>query len=449
MNLGSGGGCALLMEQGTGKSLTAIAVAGRAFLNGRIKKLLIVAPASVVSTWAKEEVGEFAVHAAFPYEILALEGPVEKRIMALEAWEPSPNVLQVAVVNYEATWRMEEALLRWGPDMIVADESQRIKTPSARQSKVMHKLGRKASFRMILSGTPVTQGPLDFYSQYKFLEPAIFGNSFTAFKARYAILGGFNGKQVVSYKHLPELVEKAHRVAFRVTKEEALDLPDFIDQNYYCKLETKAMKIYEQLKKESVAELDNEQVVTAANVLSRLLRLSQLTGGFLGSDDGTVTQVSTAKFDLLRETVNDLLEAGKKVVVFCRFTPEIKNIVRFLENTDIGYSLIAGSVPQGQRGEEVRKFQQDPEVKVFVAQVQAAGLGITLTAADTAIFYSLSYSFADYDQARCRIHRISQKNRCTYIHLLAENTVDEKVMKILKNKRTLAEAVVDNWRELF
>ncbi|OPY59138.1 MAG: ATP-dependent RNA helicase RhlB [Pelotomaculum sp. PtaU1.Bin035] len=427
---------------------------GRAFLNGLIKKVLIVAPSSVVPAWTKDDFGEFAVHANFPYEVKALEGPIEKRIKALEEWPQNQTALQVTVTNYEATWRMEEVLKKWSPDMIICDESQRIKTPNARQSKTMHRLGRLAKYRLILTGTPVTQGPLDFYSQYKFLDPSIFGTSFVNFRSRYALLGGPNGKMVVGYRNLNELVEKAHRVAFRVSKEEALDLPPFTDQILFCELEPKARRLYEQMRKESVAEilrlmedetLENNKVI-AQNVLTRLLRLSQITGGFVAPEGGNVEQVSWAKFDLLRETVDGLLEAGKKIVIFANFVPEIKAICTFLENISVKYSIIYGGIPQNQRGEMVTRFQQDPEVTVFVCQIRA-GLGITLTAAHMSIFYSFNYSFADYDQCKARLDRISQKFPGTHIHLIAENTIDEKILKVLRGKKSVADAVVDHWRE--
>ena len=436
---------ALCMEQGTGKSLTAIAIAGRRFLRGESQRCLVVAPASVVPVWPLE----FSLHADFPHQVLALEGPVSKREQILRELAPDPDRLQVAVINYEATWRMEEALAKWKPDMIIADESQRIKTPSAKQSKAMHRLGRQVKHKLILTGTPVTQGPLDFFSQYKFLDPMIFGNSYYAFRARYAIMGGYEKRQVVGYKNLPELIKKAHSIAFRVTKEEALDLPPFTDQVLYCDLERKAMSIYTQLKKESVAELSNEKVLTATNILSRLLRLSQLTGGYLGDGEGGIEQVSKAKMKLLEETLDDLLGAGKKVIIFARFLPEIQGIRKLLEAKGVDYEWIAGEVPMNARGEAVRRFQEEPSCKVFVAQIQTAGLGITLTAADTAIFYSLDYSFANYDQARARLHRIGQRNSATYIHLVARGTVDEKVLRALKSKRDVATKVVDNWKDYF
>jgi len=434
---------ALLMEQGCGKTAVAIAAAGRRFQKGEISRVLVVAPASVVPVWPKE----FALHADFSHEVKSLEGSTTKRAEILQAWQPNPKHLQVAVINYEATWRMEEALIAWRPDMIICDESQRIKTPGARQSKTMARLGTIARYRMILTGTPVSQGPLDFYSQYRFLDRNIFGTSFWAFRNRYAIMGGYENRQVIGYQNLPELVKKAHSIAFRCRKADCLDLPDQIDQVLYCDLERDAQRIYNQLVKESVAELSSEEVVAAPNVLSRLLRLSQVTGGFLKVDEKT-TQVSKAKMALLEETLDDLIEAGKKVVVFARFVPELMAITKLLISKGISHSLIYGETPMDNRGRMVEDFQTNPDVKVFVAQIQTAGLGITLHAADTAIFYSLDYSYANYDQCRARIHRIGQKNNCTYIHLVARNTVDEKVLSALAQKRDLADQVVDNWREL-
>ena len=201
-----------------------------------------------------------------------------------------------------------------------------------------------------------------------------------------------------------------------------------------------------ELLKENITVLSEEKVITAQNVLSRLLRLSQLTGGFVGTGE-EAAEVSSAKLNLLEETLKEIMAGGKKVVVFARFTAEIQAIKKMLERLNLNYAYIAGEVAQKLRGGEVERFQHDEDCKVFLAQTRTAGLGLTLTAADTAIFYSLDYSFADYDQARCRIHRIGQKNRCTYIHLLAQNTVDEKVLEVLKNKRSVADDVVDKWRE--
>lgn len=373
---------------------------------------------------------------------------VKKKLPALDNWKHKDGRLKVIIVNYESAWRMVDELKAWGPDMIIADESQRIKNPGARQSKGLHTLGKVAKYRLILTGTPVSNGPLEFWSQYKFLDPTIFQPSFYAFRNRYAIMGGYQRHEVVGYQNLNELVNKAHSVAFRVTKAEALDLPETIDQYLYCTLDNKALALYNQMVRESVAELSAETTVTAVNVLSRLLRLSQFAGGYYKDEEGRLHNVSEAKMNLLKETLDDLLAAGKKVVVFARFLPELDAIENHLRQSKVGYALIKGSVPTEARGREVERFQEDPDCMVFVAQEATAGLGITLHAADTAIFYSLDYSYANYDQCKSRTHRLGQKNACTYIHLVTEGTVDEQIIKALTEKRSLADMVVDNWRDL-
>lgn len=443
----TGGGAGFLMEQGTGKTLTAIAVAGRAFLDGQIQRVLVISPASVVPVWPKE----FAEYAAFPFDCRPLLGDTKKRSALLSEWPADTTRLQVAVVNYEATWRdpLLSTIKAWKPDMIICDESQRIKTHDAQQSKTIHELGKLAKYRLILSGTPINNNPLDIYSQYKFADPSIFGSSYYAFRNRYAVMGGYEGKQIIAYKNLDELKAKIHSISFRVTKADALDLPDTVDQVLYCQLEPKARSAYDKLVKDSVAKLSNERTISATNVLSQLLRLSQLTGGYVGDDTGRLSQASKAKMQTLDETLDDLLSAGKKVVIFARFTPEIQAITELANKKETNPAMIDGSVSMAVRGEEVKRFQTDPNCRVFVAQIQSAGLGITLTAADTAIFYSLDFSYANYEQARARIHRLGQRNTCTYIHLLAQDTVDEKIMAALKAKKSVADNIVDNWRKMF
>jgi SNF2 family DNA or RNA helicase len=430
-----------LFEMGCGKTLTSLATVGRRYLRGEVTQLLIVAPKSVVYVWPKE----FDEYADFPVECKVLEGSTSQKVSILKSFREKGK-LRVAVINYESTWRMLDELISWKPDMIIADESQRIKSPSAEQSKAMHKLGKVAKYKLILSGTPVQNSPLDVFSQWKFLDERIFGTSYYAFRARYAVLGGYGNHQVVGYNNLDELIKKAHSISYRVTKEEALDLPETTDEYRYCELEPKARKIYEQIRRESYAELERGEVI-ATNILTKLLRLQQITGGYLTSEDGATVQISKTKLEALFEIVEDVvMDSGKKIVIFARFLPEIDAIKALLDGK-AEYSYITGDVKD--RGEQVRRFQEDPNVKVFIAQIQTAGLGITLHAADTAVFYSLDFNLANYQQSRARIHRIGQRNACTYIHLIAPGTVDEKIMKALAIKEDMAKRVVDSWRDYF
>ena len=432
---------AILAEMGTGKTLISIGIAGQLYLKNEIKKLLIVAPLSITRVWEEE----FAKFADFEYQATVLEGSSKKKNEELR--NLFGNKLQVAIINYESCWRMEKEIAEWKPDMIICDESSKIKNPQAKQSKALHRLGKLSKHNIILTGTPVTNTPLDFFSQYKFLDENIFGGSYYSFRARYAVMGGYGNHQVVGYKNLQELTEKAHKIAFRITKKEALDLPEQVDTTRYVELEPTSRAIYNQVERDSYAELDKGEIVTR-NVLTKLLRLSQITGGYITSDyTDMAEQISSAKINALEDIVDECIDANKKLVVFARFIPEIDAITKMLNKRKIKYALIRGDVKD--RAGEVDKFQNDKETKIFIGQLQTTGMGLTLTASDTAVFYSLSYNFADYEQAKARIHRIGQKNTCTYIHLIAKNTIDEKVMEALSKKKNIADLVVDNWRSLF
>ena len=432
-------GAALLMEMGTGKSLTAIAITGALSQAGRIRRVLIVAPLSILGVWEEE----FQKFAAFPYALAVLTGSSAKKLDTLR--HMNGTALQVVVVNYESAWRLEKALTAWHPDLIIADEGHKIKTHNIAASKAMHRMGAKASYRLLLTGTVITNKAIDVFSQYKFLNPAIYGNSFYAFRNRYFDMVGYGNHTPVLKKSMEgELTEKLHSISYRATKAECLDLPETTDVIRQIELEPAALRIYRGLVKESYAELANGEV-TATNILTRLLRLSQLTGGFLGNDEtAAVEQVSAAKLSALEDILDGAVAEGKKLVIIARFIPEIKAICKLLEKRGLGYSCITGEVKN--RDEQVARFQNEPEVMAFVGQIATAGLGITLTAASTMVFYSLDYSMSNFEQTKARIHRVGQRMPCTYLYLVARGTVDEKVLAALESKADLARTLVDDYR---
>ena len=454
-------GFGLLFEMGCGKTITALAIAGTLWKFGKVQRVLVVAPSSVVGVWPKE----LEEMADYPFTAAVMLGEKGKRLAELGSLSKAPKgSLQVAVINYESTWRdgIFEALANWKPDLIIADESQRIKSHDASQSKAMHRLGDAAPFKLILSGTPVQNNAVDIFSQYRFLNSGVFGTNFYAFRNRYAIMGGFNKHQIVGYRDMDELIRKEHSIAYRVTKDEALDLPEQTFENRYIQLSPADRKVYDQLRRDSYAELESGGEVTAPTVLTRLLRLQQLTGGFLRLDDTDRPKlVNRAKLDALMEIVGDCADAKHKLVVFARFTSEIDLIADELRKAKVPFGMIDGRTPMEHktdrntgaeilsRSEVVADFQTNPDTVVFLAQIQTAGLGITLHAASTAVFYSLDFNYANYVQALARIHRIGQRNACTYIHLLVENSIDTKVLQALGAKDDLAKSVVDNWRTYF
>ena len=433
-------GCAFLMDMGTGKTITTIALAGTLHHRHKITQMLVVCPKSIVDVWEQE----FEKFADFPYQLAVLDGTSAKKADTIRYM--IGNGLQIIVVNYESCWRLESELTRWHPDMIVCDESSKIKNPQAKCSKALHRLGKISSYNLILTGTPITNSPLDFFSQYKFLDESIFGGSFYSFRAYYAILGGFQNHQIVGYKHLAELVEKAHSIAYRIRIDEAVDLPEFVEEVRPVKLEQNAQKVYDGIEKDSFAELMNGEITTR-NVLTQLLRLSQITGGFVRNDDGDdAQQLSTAKLDALEDVIDSCMEEGKKVIVFARFVPEIDAIARMLRKKNIGYALIKGDVKD--RAEQVSAFQTDPDTKVFVGQLQTTGMGLTLTAGSVCVYYSLDFSYANYQQSMARVRRIGQTKRGVYIHLVCKDTIDEKVMGALKQKADVSKLLVDDYKKI-
>ncbi len=446
---------------GCGKTLTAIAVMGAAYQMGAVKRVLVIAPASVVPVWPKE----FDEYADFPVTCKTLLGNKKQRLGNISELKRYYNKkLCVAAVNYESVWRdgIFEALQDYDADLVVCDESQRIKTHDAKQSKAIHKLGDMARYKLILSGTPIQNNAIDIWSQYRFLDRTVFGDSFYAFRGRYAVMGGFNNKQIVDYKDLDGLIKKEHSIAFRITKAEAVDLPEQTFKVRYVEMSAKERNLYEKIRKDSITELENGGQVTASTVLTKLLRLQQLAGGFIvkdndddsNNDNGSRTeQAGTAKLDALKDIIFDyVVEGGRKLVIFARFIAEVKAIIKLAEKIlPKGKKAVAmyGSIKKSERGSIVEQFQTDEKTMVIIGQIDTLGVGVTLTAADTCVYYSKNFNYATYEQSLSRIHRIGQRNTCTYIDLITADSVDEKINFALAKKENLAKTVVDNWKQYF
>lgn len=432
-------GVALLMEMGCGKTITSVGIAGALYQFGLVDRILVVAPLSILGVWKEE----FEKTADFPFTMTILEGSSAKKKEALRHCERYG--VEIVVVNYESVWRLEKELLEFDADLIIADEAHKIKEARTSQAKGMHHLGDKARFKLLLTGTIITNKEIDVFSQYRFLNSSIFGNSFYTFRNRYFDMTGYGNYTPKFKSHMREdFLRRLHSIAYRVTKEECLDLPSVMEEVRQVELEPKAKKIYKELEKESYTELANSEV-SAVNVLTKLLRLSQVTGGHLTDDEGDTNLVSTAKLDALSDIIDAAMGEDKKLVIMARFIPEMNDIQALLNKKKIEYATVRGGVKD--RAEEIRRFQEEPECKVFIGQIAAAGLGITLTAASTMVFYSLDYSMSNFEQAKARIHRLSQTNNCLYVYLVAKGTVDTKILRALRNKVDLAKVLVDDYRK--
>lgn len=431
-------GAGLLMEMGCGKSLVGLAVMGTLSRLSLIDCALIVCPLSITGVW-ESELQKFA---DYPYSLTILKGTMQKKKEQLGSLPKSE--LQIVVCNYESMWRLEAELQRFHPGLIIADEGHRLKDGTSRQSKAMHRLGDKADYRLLLTGTAITNKELDIYSEYRFTAPQVFGRSFYAFRDRYSTMGGYGGYVPIFKKEMMEdFLKRMHSIAFRVRKEECLNLPAITEEVRIVDLEPKALRLYSEIEDESYAELKNSEV-TALNILTRILRLSQITGGHLTDDEHTNHAVSTAKLEALSDIIDTMQQENRKLVVMARFTAELDDIEALLQKRKIGYSIVRGGIKD--RDEQVRRFQEDEDCRVFIGQIQAAGMGLTLTAASTRVFFSLDYNMANFDQAKARIHRVSQTENCHYVYLCCRGTIDNKVLRALRDKVDLAKTLVDDYR---
>jgi SNF2 family DNA or RNA helicase len=446
---GKGG---LLMEMGTGKTKVAIDWAGIQFYNNGLRRVLIVAPLSVLGVWPRQ----IRQHSAAPSRIFRLEGSTNTRARNISRIMRAPvdDRITYILINYEGIWRqpdrgksIEELLKKWKPDLVVFDESHRIKSPTSKQSKAAFRISQVAGNRLLLTGTPVTKAPLDVFAQFRAVDPEIFGTNWSAFKYTYGIWGGFNRYQLKGYRHVVELVDKVRKNSFRVKKQDCLDLPDKLFETVPVQLGEQAMEFYKKMAKEMIIEIE-ETHSTAAIVLVKLLRLSQITSGFVKDIDGNVRIFDDSKLNTCLDLVQDLLEEEHKVVIFIRFKADIERLAIALRLKKVRYAILSGSVPVSKRDSLVEEFRNDPSLKVFIAQIQAGSLGIDLTASDTAIFYSLDYNAANYWQAQDRLHRIGQTRKVTYYHLVVPRTIDQIVLSILKEKGNVAEAIIHRPRRL-
>jgi len=439
------------MEQGTGKTLPAIGLIGYRAEHNNVKRVLIVAPLSVLSEWERQ----ISEHADYETEVTILAGETVANRKDYLTHISDSEKLEIILLNYDVVKKMEESISKWSPDMIICDESQKIKNGRAQQSKSIASLGKKTSYKLILTGTPITQGPLDIWSQYRFLDSSIFGNSFVKFRDRYAVMGGYMGKQVIATKTVPtvlgkpnryydevlseEFTRKMYSVACRVTKEEAIDLPEAVSSYRFAKLEPKAMKMYQKMEKDAILTLGEDSRVSAPIVLTQLLRLQQICGGFVRPDESEeYLQVSSAKLEVMREIFENNQD---KMVIFAKFIPEIEAISKMATEMGISHHTLTGKTKN--RGQVIKEFQNDSDIQLFIAQIQTGGVGITLTAAPTVVFFSTGYSLIDYEQAKARVHRIGQNQKVNYIHIMSEGTVDVDIIKELARKQDIATMSVD------
>ena len=431
-------GILLAMIMGTGKSLVACMLA----LQLKAKKILIICPLRVVPVWATQ----FARHVEAPVVIVTLDedaGTVAQKAKYAEErlkLAQARGVPFVCVINYDSMWR--EPFCEWAEknlwDLIVPDEIHRAKSPSGKASLELKRLRAKARYRVGLSGTPMPHGPMDVFAPFRFLDVRIFGPAFSAFRQKYAVMGGYQRKQITGFQHLEDLEKMMAMVTFRVGKE-VLELPPETSVTYTCELAGEAARIYKDLDEDFIAHV-KDGTITAANAMVKLLRLQQVTGGCVPTDDAVVHRVDSAKLKLLADTLEDI-GPEEPVVVFGRFHADLDAIHEACVQVGAANETAMKSLELSGRRDEIARWQAG-EAQVLAVQIDSGGEGVDLTRARYSIFYSTGFKLGKYEQAKARTHRPGQEKPVTHIHLVAKNTVDVKIMRALEKRAEVVEAIL-------
>ena len=414
------------MEMGTGKTKVGIdwAAAESIRVDERAPKLraLVTCPLNAIGVWPKE----IAKHDPF----------ADNDFMGVE-WR---------ILHYDVIWRphVYDEIVEWlcevPPEqrLIIADESHKIKTHSARRSKAMHRLGHYTEKKAIMSGTAVTnKNLLDLFSQFKFLREAIFGSTFSHFKRKVAVYK-WNSPVILKFKNRRWVQKKTAHLVYRIKKDECLDLPPRTHEIVPVELEPKARAVYDQLAQEAVVEFEGLEVVTP-HVLTRMMRLSQITGGWLKGEDG-YRKISNAKINVCQDLLSDLkANERKKVVIYCRFRKEVVDLRKACKAE--GYRVLTIRGSNRKRRERIYEcFESVDAYVVLIVMLSTGSEGRNeLVVAREAIFFSHDRSMVHFHQALDRLHRPGQKYKVTYYHLLVDRSQDPAALRALRENFKLAE----------
>ena len=443
---------AYFMEMGTGKSKVLIDNIAMLYDKGKINGALIVAPKGVYKTWHDEQIPDHMPEHIEKEMVLWESGAGKKKEEELNKLFKSSDDLHILIMNVEALSTKKGKIfaakfLSCHESMMAVDESTTIKNPTAIRTKTIIDLGKDVKYKRILTGSPVTKSPLDLFTQCYFLDPWLLDQqSYYSFKTRYAIMIQINvsGRmiQIVSgYRNLGELSNQLKPFSFRCLKDDCLYLPAKTFMKRIIQLTDEQQKVYDQMKKLALAEL-NGKLTTTVNAITQIMRLHQITCGHFKSDDGTVQKLKNNRLD---ELMDVLSEMEGKAVIWAHYRYDIEVIVSAIkkeygDNTVVTYY---GDTTTDDRQKAIKSIQ-DPEstVRFVVGTPQTGGYGITLTGASTMIYYSNGYDLEKRQQSEARIDRIGQTKNMTYIDLIAEKTIDEKIVKALRDKVNIATQVM-------
>jgi SNF2 family DNA or RNA helicase len=442
---------AYFMEMGTGKTKVLIDNMSMLYDKGKIDGALIIAPKGVVKTWYEQELPTHLPDHIENVTVLWQSNITKTQQEKLESLFEIETAFHILVMNVEAFStdkgiKFASKFLNSHKVLMAIDESTTIKTPTAKRTRNIINLGEYAKYRRIMTGSPVTKNPLDLYTQCYFLDSYLLDHaSYYSFRNRYAVMKSMHVRgrtiQVVhKFQNLSELSEKLQEFSYRVLKEDCLDLPPKNWTKRHITLSKEQQKVYDQMKKEALATL-NGKVTSTMTVITQLMRLQQITCGHFVADDGSTQEIKNNRITELMEVLDEI---EGKAIIWGHWQKDIQNIVNEIEKIHGPGSVVSyyGLTPQDERQDNIRRFQSDPKCRFLVGTPSTGGYGITLTAANTVIYYSNGYDLEKRLQSEDRAHRIGQKKNVTYIDIIAENTVDEKIVKSLRKKINIASEVL-------
>jgi len=449
---------AYFMEMGTGKSKVLIDNISMLYDKGKINGALIIAPKGVYQNWYDLEIPNHMAEHVEKDVVLWKAAINEKQQKELNKLFESTEKLHVLVMNVEAFstkkgLEFAAKFMSCHNTLMAIDESTTIKNPDAKRTKNIVALGLHAKYRRILTGSPVTKSPLDLYKQCEFLDPELLEyGSYYAFRTRYAVMrsanfGGRSVQIVVGYRNLSELSEKLEPFSYRCLKEDCLDLPDYIYTKRVIQLTPEQKKIYGTMKEIALAQMDGK-MMTTGTAMVQLMRLHQITCGHFTADDGTIKNIKNERLDAL---VDILEEVENKAVIWAHYRHDIAAIIDAVDKKfgKDSYVTYYGDTSNEDRQNAIKQIQ-DPNstVRFIIGTPQTGGYGITLTGANTMVYYANGYDYEKRIQSEARINRAGQTRKMTYIDIIAENTVDEKIVKALRSKMDIATKITgDELRE--
>ena len=443
---------ALFMEMGTGKTKVCIDNMAILYDKGKINSALIIVPNGIKRNWRNELEIHMADHVNYRVGVWSAS-PKKEEKKELDQLSVMAGDLTLLIMNVEALSPVRgrdfaRSFLLRNQAMCVVDESTTIKNHAAQRTKNILKMAELAKYRRIMTGSPVTKSPLDLFSQIQFLDPWLIDQqSYYSFRARYAVIvqrsvGTHSFQHIVKYQRLDELQEKVKTFSTRVLKSECLDLPEKLYTKRVVSMTPEQLKAYVEMKKSALTFLEDNKMMTAATVLTQLIRLHQITCGHVKTDDG---EIKAIKNNRIQELLNILEETSGKVIIWAVYRHDIKTIEKAIGDI-YGKGSVAtyfGDTKDSDRQHIVDYFQDpDSGLRFFVGNPKTGGYGLTLTSSHTVVYFSNDYSLEVRMQSEDRAHRIGQTSKVTYVDLMAEHTIDERIVKALNAKIDLASQVM-------